>query len=80
MVDILNKIGIGKENVTVHKSTQEMYERTSKMNIPTIFDRYNAQQPQCTFGSQGICCQLCSHGPCRITNKAKAGICGGAGA
>lgn len=78
MVDMLNKIGIGKENgnVTAHKSTQEMYERTSRMNIPTIFDRYNAQQPQCTFGSQGICCQLCSHGPCRITNKAKAGICG----
>ncbi len=46
------------------------------MNIPTLFDRYNNQQPQCTFGSQGICCQLCSHGPCRITKKAEAGICG----
>ncbi|KAB2946917.1 MAG: anaerobic carbon-monoxide dehydrogenase catalytic subunit [Candidatus Methanoperedens sp.] len=82
MVDILNKLGIGnrkeneKENASVHKSTLEMYERTGKMNIPTIFDRYNAQQPQCTYGAQGICCQLCSHGPCRITNKATVGICG----
>lgn len=67
---------IAKENASVHKSTQEMYERTGTLKIPTIFDRYNAQQPQCTFGMQGICCQLCSHGPCRITNKAKEGICG----
>lgn len=58
MVDILNKLGIGnrkeneKENASVHKSTLEMYERTGKMNIPTIFDRYNAQQPQCTYGAQ----------------------------
>ena len=65
-----------KEKVSVHKSTLEMYERTGRMKIPTIFDRYDAQQPQCTYGAQGICCQLCSHGPCRITNKAKEGICG----
>ncbi len=65
-----------KEKASAHKSTLEMYERTGRMNIPTIFDRYNAQQPQCTFGAQGICCQLCSHGPCRITNKAREGICG----
>ncbi len=78
MVDVSNKTGIVKdnENVSAHRSTQEMYERTRSMNIPTLFDRYNAQQPQCTFGAQGICCQLCSHGPCRITNKATAGICG----
>jgi carbon-monoxide dehydrogenase catalytic subunit len=82
VVNLSNKIGIEKdkenvkENVSAHRSTQEMYERTGKLNISTIFDRYNAQQPRCTFGSQGICCQLCSHGPCRITNKAKEGICG----
>ncbi len=76
MVDQLNKTASRKENASFHKSTQEMYELTGRMNIPTIFDRYNSQQPQCTFGAQGICCQLCSHGPCRITNKASAGICG----
>lgn len=82
MVDLLNKLGLGKERdndreaVSAHRSTLEMYDRTGGMNIPTIFDRYKAQQPQCTFGAQGICCQLCSHGPCRITNKASAGICG----
>jgi len=62
--------------VSAHKSTNEMYYRTSQMGIDTIFDRWEAQQPQCGFGMQGVCCQLCSHGPCRITRKAERGICG----
>jgi carbon-monoxide dehydrogenase catalytic subunit len=46
------------------------------MGLETIFDRYEAQQPQCGFGMAGVCCQLCSHGPCRITGKTSRGICG----
>ncbi|GFN22148.1 anaerobic carbon-monoxide dehydrogenase catalytic subunit [Thermanaeromonas sp. C210] len=61
---------------SAHKSTNEMYERTKRMGIPTIFDRWETQQPQCGFGMQGICCQLCSHGPCRITSRAERAICG----
>lgn len=61
---------------SAHQSTNEMYQRTKDMGIETIFDRYEKQQPQCGFGMQGICCQLCSHGPCRITSKAQRGICG----
>lgn len=61
---------------SAHKSTNEMYERSKQMGIPTIFDRWEAQQPQCGFGMQGVCCQLCSHGPCRITQRADKGICG----
>lgn len=61
---------------SAHTSTNLMYERTKEMGITTIFDRYEAQQPQCGFGQQGICCQLCSHGPCRITPKAPRAICG----
>ncbi|MBE3575106.1 MAG: anaerobic carbon-monoxide dehydrogenase catalytic subunit [Firmicutes bacterium] len=65
--------------VSEHASIRTMYERTRKLGIPTVFDRHAAQQPQCTFGQQGVCCQLCSHGPCRIIpgeRGAKAGICG----
>lgn len=66
----------GDCNLSAHKSTNEMYARTTKMGIPTIFDRWEDQQPQCGFGMQGVCCQLCSHGPCRITQKAERAICG----
>lgn len=55
-----------------------MYTRTRGMGLETIFDRYEAQQPQCGFGMAGVCCQLCSHGPCRITGKTSRGICGAA--
>lgn len=61
---------------SAHKSTNEMYDYTKEMGVDTIFDRWEAQQPQCGYGMQGICCQLCSHGPCRITAKASRGICG----
>ncbi len=42
------------------------------------FDRYLAQQPQCSFGLTGICCRLCLQGPCRILPKepGNRGICG----
>ncbi len=45
-------------------------------NIPTVWDRYKSQQPQCKFATDGVCCRLCHMGPCRITPKAKYGICG----
>ncbi len=61
---------------SAHPSIQEMYSRTHDMGLDTIFDRYQAQQPQCGFGMTGVCCQLCSHGPCRISEKAPRGICG----
>jgi len=61
---------------SVHKATCDMYALTKEKGITTSFDRWEAQQPQCTFGKQGICCQLCSHGPCRISAKAPEGICG----
>ncbi len=61
---------------SAHPSIQEMYTKTREMGLDTIFDRYQAQQPQCGFGMTGVCCQLCSHGPCRISEKAPRGICG----
>ncbi|MDR2296111.1 MAG: anaerobic carbon-monoxide dehydrogenase catalytic subunit [Clostridiales Family XIII bacterium] len=39
-------------------------------------DRKVNQTPQCKFGEEGICCRICSMGPCRITPKAARGICG----
>ena len=34
------------------------------------------QTPHCKFGEEGVCCRICSMGPCRITKKAPRGICG----
>lgn len=47
-------------------------------NLPmeTSHHRVEGQSTKCGFGLQGVCCRLCSNGPCRITLKAPRGICG----
>ncbi len=47
-----------------------------KGDVETSFDRVPGQAVKCGFGLQGVCCRLCSNGPCRITLKAARGICG----
>ena len=36
----------------------------------------DTQANQCGFGKSGVCCRICYMGPCRITPKAPAGVCG----
>jgi carbon-monoxide dehydrogenase catalytic subunit len=66
-----------KEKVSAHESIREMYERVHKEGLTNVVDRFEAQQPtRCPFCSQGLSCQLCSQGPCRITKNANRGVCG----
>jgi len=44
----------------------QMLDKAEQENIQTIWDRYEAMQPQCGFGELGICCRFCNMGPCRI--------------
>ncbi|MGI6129962.1 MAG: anaerobic carbon-monoxide dehydrogenase catalytic subunit [bacterium] len=65
--------------VSVHESVQEMHERISADGLSSTFNRYNPQAKiRCNFCREGISCQLCSNGPCRISTKADAelGVCG----
>jgi carbon-monoxide dehydrogenase catalytic subunit len=48
----------------------------NQAQLPTVWDRYSSQTPQCKFGQDGVCCRICHMGPCRITAKAKYGVCG----
>ena len=47
-------------------------------NLPmeTSHHRVDGQKTKCGFGLKGVCCRLCSNGPCRITPSAPRGICG----
>ncbi len=47
--------------------------------VETSMHRLQATQPQCDFGLQGTCCQICNMGPCQIDptgDGAEKGICG----
>ena len=62
--------------VSTDPAIVDMVQIAGTAEVTTVFDRYQAQHPQCKFGTDGICCRLCHMGPCRITPKAQLGICG----
>jgi hydroxylamine reductase (hybrid-cluster protein) len=47
-------------------AVREMIAKAAKMELKTVWDRYEAMQPQCGFGYTGLCCRHCLQGPCRI--------------
>lgn len=64
---------------SVDPAALAMIEVAAAANIPTPWDRLAAQQPQCKFGTMGICCRNCFMGPCRIDSfgqRAQVGVCG----
>jgi carbon-monoxide dehydrogenase catalytic subunit len=61
---------------SIDKAAQEMISRMAQQGQQNAWDRLEAQLPQCGFGKQGICCRICSMGPCRISKKARVGVCG----
>ncbi len=61
---------------TPDPAVKEMLLHLEKAGVETIFDRFDRQQPQCSFGMAGVCCRNCFMGPCRITAKAPKGVCG----
>ena len=61
---------------SVDKAAQQMIADMADAGQKNAWDRLEAQLPQCGFGKQGICCRICSMGPCRITKKSPLGVCG----
>lgn len=48
----------------------KLLETADKVGASTWQARVKQQTPHCKFGEEGICCRICSMGPCRITPKA----------
>ncbi len=64
---------------SVDPATQEMLQLAENQKLETIWDRWEKQQPQCGFGQLGVCCRICSMGPCRIDpfgGEPRRGACG----
>jgi carbon-monoxide dehydrogenase catalytic subunit len=70
---------MAKELKYADKASQHLFKRAHEEQISNVWDRYEAMQPQCGFGTLGLCCRNCSMGPCRIDpfgDGPKLGICG----
>lgn len=65
--------------VSYHDSGEEMLPRIREDGMSNAFDRYAQQEKiRCKFCLQGLSCQLCTNGPCRISEKSgqDKGVCG----
>lgn len=64
-------------NVIIDPDMREMYQVVHDADMSNVFDRFSQQQPiQCKFCIEGLSCQLCANGPCRISPKVPRGVCG----
>ncbi|MFV0528592.1 MAG: anaerobic carbon-monoxide dehydrogenase catalytic subunit [Lachnospiraceae bacterium] len=57
-------------------ATNRLLENGAKVGADSWQLRVKQQTPHCKFGESGVCCKICTMGPCRITPKAPKGICG----
>lgn len=46
------------------------------LSSETSHHRMVIQENKCGYGLQGLCCRLCSNGPCRISPARPKGVCG----
>ena len=74
MSEVNNEIFIKIEDMEA--ATLSLLETAEKVGADTYQQRVKNQTPHCKFGSEGVCCRICTMGPCRITPKAPRGICG----
>jgi len=65
---------------SIDPATQYMLRIAEKQDIETVWDRLEAQLPQCGYGELGLCCRHCNMGPCRIDpfdeTGPQKGVCG----
>ena len=62
-----------------HDSVEEMLIRIKEDGLSSVFSRWDEQEKiRCTYCLAGVSCQLCTQGPCRLSEKAgiDKGVCG----
>jgi len=64
-----------EQKKTVDRTVDLLLEKAQKDEVETAWDRMKSLGRPCKFGQQGICCRICSMGPCRVGGERK-GVCG----
>jgi len=64
-----------QEERTADPAAQEMLILADELGISTAFSRAD-ESTACNIGGAGMCCKICSMGPCRLTKEGQTGVCG----
>ncbi len=64
------------DDLTMWDDAKQMIVKAQKDGVETVWDRLESQSPHCPFCEQGLTCQKCTMGPCRISEKKPRGVCG----
>ncbi len=64
------------DELSIWDDAKQMLRKAEKDGVETAWDRLQQQSPHCKFGECGVCCRICTMGPCRISKKAPRGVCG----
>ena len=67
------------EALTITQDGQLMLAKAQRDGVETVWERHQAQLPQCGYCEMGLSCRICSMGPCRIDpfgEGPQTGVCG----
>jgi carbon-monoxide dehydrogenase catalytic subunit len=68
-----------QEQRTITADGRLLLQKMEQDGIETVWDRHDAQLPQCGFCEMGLSCRICVMGPCRIDpfgEGPQQGVCG----
>ncbi len=63
----------------IDKTVGPLVKKAKDDNVDLCWDRLDSQDPQCGYGTLGLCCRHCYMGPCQINpfgDPPQAGVCG----
>ncbi|MEE4352994.1 MAG: anaerobic carbon-monoxide dehydrogenase catalytic subunit [Desulfatiglans sp.] len=67
------------DRYTVTEDGRMLLKKAEKDQVETVWDRHEAQQPQCGYCETGLSCRNCVMGPCRVDpfgEGPQRGVCG----
>lgn len=67
---------VNVEDLSIWDDARQMLKKAERDGVETAWDRLRQQSPHCGFGESGVCCRICTMGPCRVGKKAARGVCG----
>ena len=68
-----------KASLSITSDGDRLHAKARQDGVETVWERHDAQQPQCGFCDMGLSCRICIMGPCRIDpfgQGPQAGVCG----